>query len=75
MKTEADKHEEFEIAVGGNQKAFELLHIWNNSHPVGTKYDELIDNGRYKSKTQMFIRTAKRRGYTESQIDMFLNLQ
>ena len=74
MKTEIDRHEEFEIVVGGINKAAALLHIWNNSYSHGTKYDELINNGRYKSKIKVFIKEALKRGYTESQIDMFLNL-
>ena len=74
MKTEQEKIGEFEEAVGGVKRAEHLQRIWNNSSPVGndTPYD--IKMGTFHSREKVFTIKAKREGYTEKQINMFLAL-
>jgi hypothetical protein len=64
----------FEEAVGGAKRAEHLQYIWNNSFPVGTEYDRKMRERYYHSKEDMFRLKAKREGYTDEQIEMFLSL-
>jgi hypothetical protein len=73
-ETEAEKHEAFEDAVGGVSKAEQMQRLWNDSYPCGTKYDKTFKTGFYRSKEQVFWIKAKREGFTQEQIDMFLSL-
>ena len=73
-ETEAEKHAAFEEAVGGVSKAEQMQRLWNNSYPVGTKYDYSMKTGVYRSKEQVFWIKAKREGFTDKQIKMFLSL-
>ena len=78
MKTERERHEDFERFVGGVRQAEHMQYLWNNSYPVGTRYDELfrgISRTRvYRSKTEIFVAKAMAEGFTQEQIDMFLVL-
>ena len=64
----------FEDAVGGVKKAERMQRLWNDSYPCGTKYDKTFKTGFYHSKEQIFAIKAKRDGFTQEQIDMFLTL-
>ena len=64
----------FEDAVGGVKKAEQMMRLWNDSYPCGTKYDKTFKTGFYRSKEQIFNIKAKRDGFTQKQINMFLAL-
>ena len=66
--------EMFENACGGVKRAERLMHLCNESYPRGTKYDKTFKTGFYRSKEQIFAIKAKREGFTQEQIDMFLAL-
>ena len=66
--------EMFENACGGVKRAERLCYLCNNSYPTGTLYDKTFKTGFYHSKIDNFISKAKREGYTEKQINMFLEL-
>ena len=74
MDDEEKKQVEFVTAVGGYTRADRLLYISNNSYPHGTKYDKLFRKSSYMSKQDVFRSKAKREGFTDKQINMFLNL-
>jgi len=71
---EQKAQEMFEDLCGGVKKAERLLHLWNDSYPCGTKYDKTFKTGFYRSKEQIFWIKAKRDGFTQEQIDMFMGL-
>jgi len=73
-ETEAEKNAAFEDAVGGAKKAMRLQYLWNESYPCGTKYDKTFKTGFYRSKEQIFVIKAKREGFTDKQIKMFMRL-
>ena len=70
---ESATQEAFEFYVGGVKRAESLLHLWNTSYPIGTRYDFLY--GRGKTKVDVFYNKAKSEGYTEEEIDAFMLLE
>ena len=60
------------IAKYGSKKGDRLQGVWNNSFPNGTELDKLF--GRHQTKEQNFINRAKRFGFTETEINDFLNI-
>ena len=70
---EGATQEAFVIYVGGVAKAEGLLHLWNTSYPVGTRYDFLY--GRGKTKEDVFYNKAIREGFTDEEIDAFMLLE
>ena len=69
---EQEANDRFVRLVGGVKRADRLQQIWNMSYPHGTELDKLW--GRYVSREDDFRRRAKAEGYTDKQIDAFLNL-
>lgn len=57
----------------GKDNAERLFQIQQNSYPTGTAYDKLFGNN-YLSAEQVFIRSAKRSGFKQWQINLFLSL-
>lgn len=73
MYDEALETAKFEELVGGSDRAFRLLRIYQNSYPSGTEYDRLFGHGM--TREQVFRKTAISNGFTNRQINAFLNLQ
>jgi hypothetical protein len=69
---EQERQDRFVRLVGGTNRADELMRIWNNSYPHGTKYDRLY--GRGLTKEQAFERNALNRGFTKRQISAFYSI-
>ena len=57
----------------GKDNAERLFQIQQNSYPSGTAYDKLFGNN-YLSAEQVFVRSAKRQGFKQWQINLFLQL-
>jgi len=70
-KDEQAMQDHFEELVGGARKAERLLWLWNDSYPVGTKYDKDFKTGHYHSAEEVFEAKAKREGYTQEMINCF----
>jgi hypothetical protein len=68
LPSEEEKQEAFIRVVGGVKRADRLQQIWNNSYPHGT---ELCG---YASREQDFRNKAKEEGFSDRQIDLFLQL-
>ena len=70
MIDEQEATDRFEQLCGGVSRAQELLRVWQNSyaspHPIPT-YS--------KSKEEVFWLSAMARGFSDEQIDAFLDLQ
>lgn len=76
LATEQDRHQAFEELCGGPTRAFRLLHIWQNTYDNRTEWDRLGSGiSKQEAKEQKFRRSAKREGYTDQEIDAFLELQ
>ena len=69
-RDEQDLQNQFVDLVGGSARADRLDYIWKNSYPG-------ITSSWIKpapTKTEMFIRAAKRNGFTDREIQAFLEL-
>ncbi len=71
-KDERAMQEKFEDLCGGVKRAERLNWIWNNSYPVGTQYDFMMKRG--KTKRQVFEEKAKAEGFSDKQIQCFMEL-
>lgn len=78
MKTEQEKHSEFEAACGGPTKAFRLMRIWescpNSSNLLYPNPKDAPKSYGVKNRVQIFTDKAKREGYTQKQISLYLDL-
>ena len=71
-----EEHEAFEQLCGGPTRAFQLLHCHSESMPHPSAYDLMMQGKtREQSKEESFRRRAKRQGFTEQEINAFLELQ
>ncbi len=68
-----DQHEAFEKLVGGPIPAFNLLRMWCDMQEPSA-WDKAF-NRHYIPKRQQFTIKARRQGYTQQQIEAFLDLQ
>jgi len=68
-ENEQEKQDRFMRLVGGKQRAEELQRISNNSYPRLGGY-----TGQRYSKYEVFREKAKRAGFTDEQIDAFIDL-
>jgi len=73
-KDEKAMQEQFEELCGGVKRAERLMWIWNNSYQIGTKYDQVFKTGFHHTKRQVFDLKAKKEGFTDEQIQCFLEL-
>lgn len=69
-ETEQERTDQFEELCGGSERAFRLLHIWQ--HEAWPDTNPRSD--RAESKIKNFRRIAGRAGFTEEQIEAFLEL-
>jgi len=75
LATEQDRHEAFEELVGGPTRAFRLLHMWQNTYDNRTAYDRLGSKvSQQEAKERKLRRRATSDGYTDAEIDAFLEL-
>lgn len=75
MIDEQSRHEEFEDACGGPDRAFRLMRIWEDcANPVGGTFP-LSPSEKAKKRLEIFARRANGERYTAKQISLFLNLQ
>ena len=70
MKTQ----ESFVEFVGGTARADRLDRLCHSSYTSGSAYDQLMKNGRYRTKRQNFTRKALAEGFTQAEIDAYWNL-
>lgn len=79
IENEQERHQAFEDACGGPTKAFRLLRIWDNCPKSSSLlYPNPQDAPKHwgvKGKAEIFTERAKREGYTDKQIRLFLSLQ
>lgn len=71
--TEQEASDKF-VRICGSVKADRLQQIWNNSNSHGTQYDKDFKTGNYVSKEEDFRTNAKREGFSDRVIDVFLQL-
>ncbi len=71
-KDEQKMTEQFEDLIG-RVRAEQLLQIWKNSYPLGTRYEFLFGKG--KTRVQVFEEKAKQEGFTDEEIIAFQDLQ
>jgi hypothetical protein len=71
---EQERTERFEAMVGGPERGFRLMRIYDGTRESGSAYDRLL-NKRLPTKEQNFKGRAKAEGYTDAQITAFLGLQ
>ena len=64
----------FEDYVGGVAKADQILYLWKNSYPSGSKYDKVFSTGYYHSRKENFSRKALDAGFCQQDIDAFFIL-
>ena len=55
--------------VGGTKKADRLSYLYNNSYPIDMGWRNK------KTKGEVFRSKAKREGFTDNQVDAFLQIQ
>jgi hypothetical protein len=66
---EAERHEKFEDLCGGATRAFQLLHIWNNTYVSCMPHED-----KAMKKRELFLRKAKDANFTDEQIEAFIDL-
>ncbi len=66
---EREKQDHFIHLMGGTNKSDNIQYIWNNSYPC-----DMRPQGKLHTREQIFRKRAKDEGYTDEQIDYFLNL-
>jgi hypothetical protein len=69
---EKEKTKKFEALLEETLRAGQLFGIWQNSYPVGTKYDFLFGKG--KKREDVFRERARQEGFGDQEIEEFLSL-
>lgn len=71
---EQDATEQLEAIVGSPEKCFMLMRMYGESNiPYGTVYDRLM--GKISDTKTIFRSKAKKNGFSDKQIDAFLEYQ
>jgi len=74
MRDEQAEHEAFEELVGGPERGFRLMRMWQSTANPST-YEILSESEKAKLRLRNFRIRADREGYSAEQIDSFLALQ
>ena len=69
--SERDENEELEDLVGGSQKAFRLMKIWQGCANLGTSMDRLMEPERYQQDIA-FVSQAKKEGFSPEAIRFYV---
>jgi len=56
--------------VGGVKRADRMQQVWNSSYPEGSR----VDPRNFHPKEEVFRRKAKEEGFTDLQVNRFLDL-
>lgn len=75
---EREQHQSFEDLCGGPNKAFRLMRLYqecpNSSNLLYPNPSDAPKHWNVKNKAQIFRDRAKREGYTDEQVNAYLDL-